>query len=42
MEIGFFDNASDLAILNSSADQIGKAIAEGVDDYMSSSGKSRG
>ena len=39
MEIGFFDNASDLAILNSSSEQIGKAIAEGVDDYMSSSGK---
>lgn len=34
MEIGFFDNASDLAILKSSSDAIGKAIAEGVNDYM--------
>ena len=36
MEIGFFDNASDLAILNNSADAIGKAVAEGINDYMSS------
>lgn len=41
MEIGFFDNASDLAILNSSSDAIGKAIAEGIDDYMTSSGKAK-
>lgn len=34
MEIGFYDNASDLAILKSSCDAIGKAIAEGVNDYM--------
>lgn len=34
MEIGFFDNSSDLAILKSSSDAIGKAIADGVDDYM--------
>lgn len=41
MEIGFFDNASDLAILNSSSDAIGKAIAEGINDYMVSSGKAK-
>ena len=34
MEIGFYDSASDLAILSSSSDAIGKAIAEGIDDYM--------
>lgn len=34
MEIGFFDNSSDLAILNSSADAIGKSIAQGIDEYM--------
>lgn len=34
MEIGFFDNSSDLSILQSESDKIGKAIAEGVDDYM--------
>ena len=34
MEIGFYDNASDLAIIKSSSDAIGKAIAEGIDDYM--------
>lgn len=33
MEIGFFDNSSDLAILNSEYDKIGKAIAEGVDEW---------
>lgn len=36
LEIGFFDNSSDLAILNSSHDEIGRAIAEGVDEYLSS------
>ena len=35
MEIGFFDNSSDLAILKSSHDEIGRAIAEGVDEYLS-------
>ncbi len=35
MEIGFFDNASDLAILRESYDEIGKAVADGIDDYMS-------
>ena len=34
MEIGFYDNASDLAILKNSSDAIGMAIAEGVDDYF--------
>ncbi len=33
MEIGFFDS-SDLSILNSEYDAIGKAIAYGIDDYM--------
>lgn len=36
LEIGFFDNASDLSILNSESDKIGQAIAEGIDDYMKS------
>ena len=35
LEIGFFDNSSDLAILNSSHDEIGRAIAEGVNEYLS-------
>ncbi len=34
MEIGFFDDSSDLAVLRSSSDEIGKAIAEGVDEYI--------
>ena len=34
LEIGFFDNASDLEILNSKSDEIGKAIAEGVNGYL--------
>lgn len=34
MEIGFFDNSSDLSILQSSSDAIGQAIAEGVDEYL--------
>ena len=33
MEIGFFDS-SDLNILNSESDAIGKAIADGINDYM--------
>ena len=36
LEIGFFDSASDLSILNSESDKIGQAIAEGIDDYMKS------
>ncbi|MGM9937863.1 MAG: N-acetylmuramoyl-L-alanine amidase [Candidatus Ornithomonoglobus sp.] len=36
MEIGFFDNSSDLSILRNESDQIGKAIAEGVDDFITS------
>ena len=35
LEIGFYDNSSDLAILNSSADAIGKAVADGVNEYLS-------
>ena len=34
MEIGFFDNSSDLAILNSSYDAIGHAIADGIDKFV--------
>lgn len=34
LEIGFFDNSSDLSILQSSSDAIGKAIAEGIDEYL--------
>ena len=33
LEIGFFDNPSDLNILRSESDGIGKAIAEGIDMY---------
>ena len=38
MEIGFFDNSSDLSILRSESDAIGKAIAEGIDDYVKEKG----
>lgn len=34
MEIGFFDNANDKAILDAESDKIGKAIAEGVNDWL--------
>lgn len=33
LEIGFFDNPSDLTILQSESENIGKAIAEGVDEF---------
>lgn len=33
LEIGFFDNASDLEILKSETDKIGEAIAKGVDEF---------
>lgn len=33
LEIGFFDNSSDLAILRSESDQIGRAIAMGINSY---------
>lgn len=33
LEIGFFDNSSDLAVLQSESDAIGKAIAEGINLY---------
>jgi len=34
LEIGFYDNASDLAIIENSHDTIGKAIAEGINEYL--------
>ena len=33
LEIGFFDNSGDLAILRSESEQIGRSIAEGIDRY---------
>lgn len=36
LEIGFFDNSSDLSKLKSDSDAIGKAIAEGVDEFCKS------
>lgn len=36
MEIGFFDNAGDLSILQNESDAIGKAIANGINDYYNS------
>ncbi len=33
LEIGFFDNSSDLGILESESEKIGKAIAKGVDEF---------
>lgn len=33
LEIGFFDNAKDLSILQNEHDKIGQAIAEGIDEY---------
>lgn len=37
LEIGFFDNSSDLSVLNSESDKIGNAIAEGIHDFVESS-----
>ena len=34
LEIGFFDNKSDLGILNSQHNEIGKAIAYGINDFL--------
>ena len=34
LEIGFFDNSTDLEILNTESEAIGRAIAEGVNDYF--------
>ncbi len=34
LEIGFFDNDSDMAILDSEAEAIGRSIAEGIDAYF--------
>ena len=36
LEIGFFDSPADTEILNSESEAIGRAIAEGVDDYFKS------
>ncbi len=36
IEIGFFDNTSDLNILRNESDKIGQSIAEGIDDYLKS------
>ena len=36
LEIGFYDNSSDLGILNSQTDAIGQGIANGVDEYITS------
>ncbi len=36
MEIGFYDNENDLGILQNESENIGKAIAEGVDSYFKS------
>lgn len=33
LEIGFFDDENDLKILNDEYDEIGRAIAEGIDEY---------
>lgn len=38
MEIGFFDNSSDLAILQSESGDIGTAIADGIDAYIKQKG----
>lgn len=38
LEIGFFDDSRDLSILRSESDQIGRAIAEGIDDYVTGKG----
>lgn len=37
MEIGFYDNQSDLQILNSESEKIGRAIAHGIDEYIKNS-----
>lgn len=34
LEIGFYDNSSDLEILQNNSDAIGKAIAEGIEEYF--------
>ena len=39
LEIGFFDNQSDLNILETESEAIGKAIAEGVDEYFEAYGQ---
>lgn len=34
LEIGFFDDSSDLSVLQNNSDLIGKAIAEGIEEYF--------
>jgi len=34
LEIGYYDNANDLNILKNESDKIGKAIAEGIDEFV--------
>lgn len=34
LEIGFFDSVTDLEVLRSSSDEIGRAIAEGIDEFF--------
>lgn len=36
LEIGFFDDSSDLSILRSETESIGRGIAEGIDAYLNS------
>lgn len=36
LEIGFFDNSSDLSILKNNSDSIGMAIANGINKYLTS------
>lgn len=36
LEIGFFDNSADLAVLTAESDKIGMAIAKGVDEFCKS------
>lgn len=38
LEIGFFDNDNDLSILNSETENIGKAVANGINKYCIDSG----
>ncbi len=37
LEIGFYDNSEDLKILQNESDAIGKAIAEGIDEFVNGS-----
>lgn len=39
LEIGFFDNSSDLNILETESDSIGRAIAYGINTYLTEKGQ---